>query len=134
MTMITCLILWIPGGTTYVPDGPPATRAGLAAGRLAAAGLDDEHPASRAAVATATIMTQPARMPRRLAAITALPEMPRALVPRALVHADLPATKYLKSQGWTSPRPPQAPGSSACTRALGTRARGISGRAVMAAR
>src|SRR5260370_13164819 len=25
MTMITCLILWIPRGTTYVPDGPPAT-------------------------------------------------------------------------------------------------------------
>jgi hypothetical protein len=22
MMMITCLILWIPGGTTYVPSGP----------------------------------------------------------------------------------------------------------------
>src|SRR5215472_12204122 len=32
MTMITCLILWIPGGTTYVPDGPPATRGGPAGG------------------------------------------------------------------------------------------------------
>ena len=25
MTMITCLILWIPAGTTYEPDGPPLT-------------------------------------------------------------------------------------------------------------
>src|ERR1700728_4333344 len=25
MMMITCLILWIPGGTTYRPVGPPVT-------------------------------------------------------------------------------------------------------------
>src|SRR5215469_562884 len=30
--MITCLILWIPGGTTYVPNWPPATRGGPAGG------------------------------------------------------------------------------------------------------
>ena len=25
MIMITCLILWMPGGTTYRPVGPPVT-------------------------------------------------------------------------------------------------------------
>ncbi len=33
MTMITCLILWMPLGTTYVPLGPPATGAGVVAAR-----------------------------------------------------------------------------------------------------
>src|SRR5215467_267739 len=28
MITITCLILWIPGGTRYVPAGPPTTRTG----------------------------------------------------------------------------------------------------------
>src|SRR3981081_567220 len=102
MTMITCLILWIPWGTTYVPDGPPATRAGReGVGRAVGAVLVDEHPASRAVTTTPTTMTQTERMPGRLAPITTLPAMPRAPVPRALMHADLPAANYLKSLEWT---------------------------------
>src|SRR4030081_794586 len=97
MTMITCLILWIPCGTTYVPDGPPATRAGRAVGGV----VVDEPPASRAVTTTPTTMTQTERMPGRLAPITTLPAMPRAPVPRALMHADLPAANYLKSLEWT---------------------------------
>src|SRR5260370_32299024 len=94
MTRIAGLILWTPWGTTSVPDGPPTTRAGReGAGRAAGAVLSDEHPASRAVTTAPATMTQAERMPGRLAPITTLPAMPRAPVPRALMHADLPRGK-----------------------------------------
>src|SRR5215469_2578899 len=75
MTMITCLILWIPGGTTYVPVGPPATRGGPAGGspRGASAAY------ATAVENTATMLATRTRM--RLALIVILPEMPETRSP-----------------------------------------------------
>src|SRR5215469_15220412 len=71
MTMITCLILWMPGGTTYVPDGPPATRGGPAGG----------SPGGTSAAYATAIEELAARRPAtrtrmRLAPIVSLSRMP----------------------------------------------------------
>src|SRR5215472_18138513 len=108
MMMITCLILWIPGGTTYVPVAPPTTRAGPVAfgrGATAATGRGDEVHAVSAAVNTATRTSTTRRIRRLLTSTRTLPAMPRASSMKALMHADVPATKYLKERGGTGQGP-----------------------------
>src|SRR5262245_17340587 len=52
MTMITCLILWIPCGTTYMPNWPPTTCSG-STGSPGALHAASEPATSRAATALA---------------------------------------------------------------------------------
>ena len=58
MIMITCLILWIPSGTTYSPFGPPVTSLTDAVRSRSrcpdlAGWPDDAHAASSAAMSRA---------------------------------------------------------------------------------
>ena len=62
MTMITCLILWIPDGTTYVPDGPPVTRSGAL-----------EHATSKAVTSKPMATMRAGRALRCPAPVTTLP-------------------------------------------------------------
>src|SRR5260370_26041984 len=70
MTMITCLILWMPGGATYVP---PVTRSDEPAFGLGepAVGPDDAHAASSALVSTPAAATRASCPLRRLVPNTA---------------------------------------------------------------
>src|ERR1700733_11538713 len=94
MMMITCLILWIPGGTTYRPVGPPVTSLTdvvLLLGRWACAdwaGWPDEvHAASRPAMSRPAPAAHQDLTQTRLMSIPSLSRVPETRRPARSAHS-----------------------------------------------
>src|SRR3984885_12709205 len=94
MMMITCLILWIPGGTTYRPVGPPVTSLTdvvllLGRGSCAdwASWAEEVHADIRAAVSRPAPGAPQARTQTRLMSIPSLSRVPETRRPARSAHS-----------------------------------------------